>query len=125
MKLSEEPVQSMLSQLKEHFGQPVLPLRTYCAAFHTWARAVEEGAEREKALGGRKTSDLQEMSRRIENVRLDIVKSNLLYRLLYLGEKLRTEMCPIHKGHWSGCPGQKDACPHCTVAGNVTGWIDG
>ena len=41
-------------------------------------------------------------------MRIDIRKSNLLGRLLYAKEPLRTRMCPIHKGqrtkdkgHWN------------------------
>ncbi len=33
----------------------------------------------------------------------EAIKSNLLYRLIYLGERLRTEKCPVHDGHWVGC----------------------
>lgn len=33
-----------------------------------------------------------------------IPKSNLLARLLYGGEKLRTTPCPVHCGTWSGVP---------------------
>jgi hypothetical protein len=57
-----------------------------------------------------------------------IAKSNLLYRLLYLGERLRTEPCPRHRGVWSG---YKDSAPFCdcqylesgTVGFDVTGWL--
>ncbi len=57
----------------------------------------------------------------VHRVFLDISKSNLLARLLYAGEKLRTKMCPKHKGHWSGIEwGPDNACPHKC---QLTGWI--
>lgn len=50
-----------------------------------------------------------------------ITKSSLLNRLLYCGEKLRTQMCPEHKGMWSGLEwGPSNACPHRC---QLTGWI--
>lgn len=33
---------------------------------------------------------------------LGIMKSCLLYRLIYLNEEPRTVPCPVHKGKWSG-----------------------
>jgi hypothetical protein len=57
----------------------------------------------------------------VERVFLAIHKSNLLARLLYVGEKLRTTMCPEHKGHWSGIEfGPDGVCPHKC---QLTGWI--
>lgn len=57
-----------------------------------------------------------------------IKKSCLLDRLLYGGEKLRSKMCPVHKGTWSGieCGPSNDGtfqgnvCPH---GCQLTGWI--
>ena len=57
-------------------------------------------------------------------IRMQIGKSCLLSRLVYIGEPLRTEKCPIHKGVWSGI--QIEACPHgCNAAscGCTTGWL--
>jgi hypothetical protein len=53
---------------------------------------------------------------------LNLQKSNLLWRLIYRGQPLRTEMCPLHQGQWSGCAW--DPCPHgCSDGNNVTGWL--
>lgn len=57
---------------------------------------------------------------KIARVELLIRKSSLLDRLLYSGEKLRTEICPIHKGHWSGLEFGDNCCPHKC---HLTGWI--
>lgn len=117
-KLTDEEVQTMLAQLKEHFRQPVMPVSAYCDAFRKWRDAVSAASKREP-----NNQTYLGMLHRIYEAQLDILKSNLLYRLLYLGEDLRTEMCPIHKGQWSGCVGPDDDCPHCMAGGNVTGWV--
>jgi hypothetical protein len=65
---------------------------------------------------------------------LRIRKSNLLYRLLYRREQLRTVACPAHKGHWAGYDsqfeGERDyAVCECQYlesghwALDVTGWL--
>lgn len=54
-------------------------------------------------------------------MRLAIYKSNLLSRLIYSGEQLRTTPCPKHKGRWSGCVW--DAQCECMCGSNVTGWL--
>jgi hypothetical protein len=51
---------------------------------------------------------------------IDIHKSDLLYRLIYCGEKLRTEQCPEHKGEWSGLEHPDHRCPH---GCGLTGWL--
>jgi hypothetical protein len=58
-------------------------------------------------------------------IRLSISKSNLLWRLMYGGEEIRTRPCPIHKGKWSGCNLAEDtACKGLCMSGhNVTGWL--
>lgn len=56
----------------------------------------------------------------VGDVFLQIGKSNLLARLLYVGEKLRTQMCPEHKGKWSGVEFSDTRCPH---GCQLTGWI--
>lgn len=57
---------------------------------------------------------------RVGDVFMQISKSNLLARLLYNGEKLRTKMCPEHKGVWSGIEWSENVCPHKC---QLTGWI--
>lgn len=45
-------------------------------------------------------------------VRGSMVKSSLLRRLLYEGEHVRTEKCPVHEGRWHGIgtPGKGCEC---------------
>jgi len=56
----------------------------------------------------------------VDRTFLSIGKSNLLARILYSGEKVRTKMCPEHKGKWSGIEWGDNACPHKC---QLTGWI--
>ena len=50
---------------------------------------------------------------------ITIAKSSFLYRVLYLGEPLRTVRCPVHQGHWSGAA----MFEGCECGG--TGWLRG
>lgn len=111
----------MLARLSEHYGEPVKPIGEYCEAFRTWQVAIEDAYERETKPHLK--VEFEAMVRDIGNTRLHIAKSNLLARLLYAGEELRTEPCPIHNGHWSGCAWGDDRCPHCMSGDNVTGWV--
>lgn len=56
-------------------------------------------------------------------ISLAIRKSCLLDRLIYGGEKLRKETCPVHKGRWSGCSidPQSAGCD-CRHDICITGW---
>jgi len=53
-------------------------------------------------------------------MRIDIRKSNLLGRLLYAKEPLRTRLCPLHKGHYNGEAMFFEKCPHLC---DGTGWL--
>jgi len=75
----------------------------------------EEPTERDFKL--QKLKHYQEVSEQINYVFLQIRKSALLDRLLYVGEKLRTKRCPKHDGVWSGLFG---TCEHNC---ELTGWI--
>jgi hypothetical protein len=83
------------------------------------------------AAGGKPTdrdwaiAQLREYEGRAEDVSgvfLQIRKSNLLARLIYGGQQVRTRPCPVHKGHWSGCAWEKLACG-CLDGCNITGWL--
>jgi len=98
--VTNDEAESMLKELAKHFGEPVLPLERFCHAMTTWSELAK--------------ADLPILS---------IKKSNLLYRMIYLGEEPRDVPCPLHRGKWSGCkePGycacqKPDEC-------NVTGWL--
>jgi hypothetical protein len=98
--------------------EPTLKASEFCAAFHTWAAACITPLD----------TDLEETRKWRENFRrrwdfidLAIRKSCLLDRLIYGGETLRTEVCPVHKGHWSGC--SPAPCPICRHGVCITGWV--
>jgi hypothetical protein len=106
----------MLKLLTEHFQQPVLPMRRFCAAISQWFRCIEElntDPEEEKQW-----CQGNEYWMHLRKIETDIQKSNLLYRLLYVGEKFRTEKCPAHKGHLTFAQEQVEGC---TCDG--TGWV--
>jgi hypothetical protein len=100
---------------------------------HRLKGALSEGAlaeiakftlEHQETPRESRLSDLlhhEEAAYQVERTFLAIGKSNLLARLLYSGEKLRTKMCPEHKGTWSGIEwGPDGACPHKC---QLTGWV--
>lgn len=121
--MTDEEAQAMLKQLSEHFREPVMPVSKYCAALDTWHRAlITEGSGRSKS------SSNEELASMVSHVFLQIRKSNLLYRLIYAGETLRTEKCPDHKGRWSGCSWSDTPCEcqkmqNGKYDSNVTGWL--
>ena len=86
-------------------------------------KAGDEPTKRDYAI-----EELKRYEEAVEKIRwvfMQIRKSNLLARLLYDGQALRTMPCPEHKGHWSGCKwpkDPKDLCP-CMDGCNVTGWL--
>jgi len=115
--MTDSEAEAMLAALRKHYRQPVMPLRKYCEAFQAWARAL---AENEPATGdgSRRTDGLVAAT---DLVFFAIRKSNLLWRLLYAGEKVRTRKCPVHKGRWSGVS-HLGTCS-CQAGYNVTGWL--
>lgn len=121
-KLTDAEVAEMTEKLQKHFGQPVLPMSRFCNAIRIWFRAVETnntdpGLTAGKAPDALFGSDYFKHLRRIE---IDISKSNLLARLLYGGEPLRTEKCPAHGGHWDG---HAQVILGCTYGCEGTGWL--
>jgi hypothetical protein len=104
-QLTPEEAEAMLERLSEHFRVPVQPVSRYCDSLRTWARCIRERD------GGR--SDLCQA---IDRAEMEIRKSSLLARLIYGGEPLRTRVCPVHKGRWSGLA----PCPHGCES---TGWV--
>lgn len=89
---------------------PVMAANHYCEQFRIWEKVYLDSVDDNHVT----RSDFS-------TVRLAIEKSCLLDRLIYGGEKLRTEKCPIHKGTWSGC--HWDPCEFCHFGCNVTGWL--
>lgn len=120
--LTDEQASKMLAKLADYYGQPVMPVSVYCRALETWASCISRLNFAENAETWQQGYSYFKV---LNHLLIDIKKSNLLARLIYGGEKLRTKECPEHKGHWSGLsfPGQE--CPHgCDrTNGNYTGWL--
>lgn len=141
--MTDEEAEVMLKQLSEHFKEPVQPIGRYCAGLRLWRTAIHERVDRlrnklfpdgftepenYKVYQDWRSSkedptfehgDLRrdmKFASEIDHVYLMIQKSNLLARVLYGGQPVRTEMCPEHKGKWSGI----DCCPH---GCDETGWL--
>lgn len=116
MKLTDDQVQDMLKQLREHFNEPVMPLGRFCETMVKWIGCIEQGVtetDRDHQQG-------QHYAKHLRHVLTDIHKSALLGRMFFAGEEPRTEKCPEHKGHWSGLEGLNNECPH---GCQLTGWL--
>jgi hypothetical protein len=136
-KLSDVEVKEMLTKLRAHFGEPVMPVGQYCAALNLWASALRMKVDRAEAAAAAEPEseyakdDLKQAEKFASDVGyvfMMITKSNLLSRLIYEGESLRTEMCSVHKGRWSGCAWPEKPCECQNMQGggagsNVTGWL--
>jgi hypothetical protein len=90
----------------------------FCSKMRDWAEACRRPLDTDDA---ETTQWREEFGKHWDFISLAIVKSNLLYRLLYAGETVRNTPCPIHKGKWSGC--FADPRCECSSYGNVTGWL--
>jgi hypothetical protein len=115
--LTAEQVAELEDALTRHYGERVAPVSKVCAAIGDYVTALREGGE-----DGPYSGSAAEAIREHGPVLLFFArKSNLLWRLIYLGQPLRTQKCPEHRGHWSGCdvPG---TCA-CQVGTDVTGWL--
>lgn len=98
---------------------PALKPEEFCKAFYTWAEAcqTELPGDDEDRRQWRK-----EFAVHWNFIALAVQKSCLLERLIYAREPLRTEICPRHKGKWSGWVLEKLECG-CQFGSNVTGWL--
>ena len=113
-------------QLAQHYGQPVRPVSEVCNGIYAWldvladqhtGRGIENG--RSHALTSIGTAWKENKSM----VLTSAAKSNLLFRLLYLGEDVRTQACPVHAGEWSGYTGTPESTCRCQSGANFTGWL--
>jgi hypothetical protein len=114
----EKEAQELLARLERFYQQPVLPLHRFCEAIELWMDCIFKN-NTDPALVESGEPD-QAYFRFLGQISIDIRKSNLLGRLLYAKEKLRTRMCPIHKGHWDGNAMFFEQCPHLC---DGTGWL--
>jgi len=112
--VSDDEAKMMLERLTKHFNCQVMPVNKYCDALRVWANCILDLYE-ETLSGHKQGSDYCEYLYRIIT---DIEKSNLLWRLIYNGEELRTEKCPKHEGRWSGY-----SFEGCVYGCGETGWL--
>lgn len=126
--LTAEQVEELTDILTRHFGEPVRPVSAYCKAFEDWASALAQRKERIVAMADDDPLKQHEFDDTLSHIAdmafqlsISIRKSNLLWRLIYEGQPLRTEMCPEHHGRWSGY--QWDRFCECQNGYDVTGWL--
>lgn len=117
---SEEEIDKFLKRFDE--GAPVMPVSFFCDFLKEWQQLAGQPAPDEdpESLARRK-----DRAEKTQFVFIQIMKSNLLSRTIYGGEKPRTTPCPVHKGRWSGCKMVEDmGCEGaCSDGSNVTGWL--
>jgi hypothetical protein len=109
----------LLRRLEQFYGQPVLPLENFCHAMELWMDCIVKNNTDSTIIQGG-TNHGQKYFEFLNQMRIDIRKSNLLGRLLYAKEPLRTRMCPIHKGHWNG---EAMFFKKCNLLCDGTGWL--
>jgi hypothetical protein len=118
--MTDPEAKEMLALLSKHFGEPVLPLGKVCNAVYGWMRCIEEANARAKLT--KAWAQGSNYSDHLTQIRHDIMKSALMGRLIYGGEKVRTKMCPLHHGKQEMHIhlGAEPQCPHeC----DGTGWL--
>ena len=116
---NEKEAQEWLRRLERFYGQPVLPLNRFCDAIELWMDCIARN-NTDPALVDGDSRHGRKYFEFLRSIRIDIRKSNLLGRLLYAGEPLRTRMCPLHKGHYDGDAMFFHKCPHKC---DGTGWL--
>lgn len=95
--MTEREAKEMLEKLTKHYKQPVMPISKYCEAISTWMTVMQNKARAKEEKAGRPRDEWGPLAK-LHLVRMSIMKSNLLWRMLYRGEALRTIACPVHGG---------------------------
>lgn len=121
--LTPKQVAEHTDALTRHYGERVAPVSEYCDAFRKWHQALKDKVARidagtEQDYGG---EQYREIADALDRLVIPIAKSNLLWRLIYGAQPLRTKPCPEHKGQWSGC--KWDSYCECMDGSDVTGWL--
>lgn len=117
MDLSGCSNEELFAELEKRLQEPVRPLGDFCTAVSTWFRCIVEMSKSGNYKDG--WAQGKDYAEHLMHIEIDIRKSNLLYRLLYLREPLRTRRCPIHDGHWDG-QAMLRGCEH---GCDGTGWL--
>lgn len=121
-KTSEEEIGRFMEAFEN--GTPIMPITFFCDALKTWARLASDPPPQPDSWEG-ETADRMKFGETIQHVFIKIMKSNLLARMIYSGEKPRAKPCPVHQGRWSGCrmPEDMECKGACASDMNVTGWL--
>lgn len=120
--LTPEQVKAMTDALSRHHNCRVAPVNDYCQGFYDWHDAIKAKVARIRA--GEENESAFELEQweavltALATLVLPIGKSSMLDRRIYGGEKLRTRMCPEHKGRWVGLPFGPSPC-----GCDLTGWL--
>lgn len=117
--LSMQEARELLHHLEQFYKEPVLPLGKFCSAMERWMDCIVKNNTDPTLMQGEAGHGYRYF-RSLSQMRIDIRKSNLLGRLLYAREPLRTRMCPLHKGHYDGETMFFKKCPHLC---DGTGWL--
>lgn len=122
-QLTPEQAQAMLDRLIKYHGGAVAPVDEYCRVLFAYHDAIGQ-ASRDETMPDDYRKAMRDQYDQILKVRMSATKSNLLHRLLYQGEALRTKKCPQHKGRWSGIDfSGRSTCGCSDSNGNLTGWL--
>jgi len=116
---NKDEAHELLRRLEQFYGEPVLPLENFCHAMELWMDCIVKN-NTDPTLIQDGINHGHKYSEFLNLMRIDIRKSNLLGRLLYAKEPLRTRMCPIHKGHWNG---EAMFFEKCQFLCDGTGWL--
>lgn len=107
--------------LAEHYDEPVIPVSEACAAIEAWGRACSDNhpeLDERFVTQEQRTGAIWRDSGTF--LLLHAAKSNMLARLLYGREKLRTAKCPEHDGRWQGLEFGDNVCSY---GCGLTGWL--
>lgn len=112
-----------LRYLEERAGEPIRPVSEYCHALRQYADALRECADGGEPGPFGSTEICRDVADALQSLSFAAGKSNLLSRLIYQREDLRTRRCPTHKGRWSGIAYDENRCACEDRGGNLTGWL--
>jgi hypothetical protein len=127
--LDHERAERMRNALSEFYEERVCTVSMHCGALYQWLDVVQKsgyaandlayslGLPEEWSIESKRHYASAAMGRMVLMLR----KSDLAYRLVYLGEKVRTEKCPGCKGRWGRPHGSRSEHELCVCDG--TGWI--
>ncbi len=121
VKFTEEELRTMHFALEQHYGEPVRPVSEYCKALETWKDCIQKlnatKPHQDEKVGTIMGYQGAEYHQHLDHIYVDIKKSNLLFRLIYVGEDFRPVRCPVHDGriHFDTTIPCPNGCDH-------TGW---